>query len=70
MENNDENRSVGPVTAASTTGATVGAALAAVLVLLVPALQPVEWALTILATAALGLLGGWLVKPGSGRRRG
>ena len=62
-------RTVGPVTAAATGGATAGAALAAIIVLLVPTLQPVEWALTVLLTATFGVVGGYLVKPGTGKRR-
>jgi hypothetical protein len=56
-------RKIGPVTATTATGGAVGAALAQILVHLVPELQPVEGALTILIGAILAVASGYLVKP-------
>ena len=60
---NKVKRTVGPVTGAATVGSGLGAALAQILVHLVPTLQPVESALTLVFLAALGLLGGYLIPP-------
>lgn len=59
------NRSIGPVTGASTLGAALGVLIvwgASLLGVEVP--QGVEGAIVVLLTA----LGGWLVKPGTGKR--
>lgn len=59
-------RKVGPVTVAAAGGGTVGAALSDVIVWAYPPAEPIGAALTIILTAALGVLGGWLVKPQKG----
>lgn len=56
-------RSIGKVTTASASGGAIGAALAQILVHLVPYLSPVEAAITVILTAGIALLGGYLVPP-------
>lgn len=55
------NRSIGKVTTASASGGAIGAAFAQILVHLVPYLSPVETAITVILTAVIALLGGYLV---------
>lgn len=56
-------RTIGKVTTASASGGAIGASLAQILVHLVPSLSPVETAITVILTAVLGLMGGYLVPP-------
>ena len=74
MPQQETPRTVGPVTLSATAGGTVAGALTTVLVWLlsmagvdVPA--PVAAALTVLIGAVGVLIGGWLVRPGTGSRR-
>lgn len=62
----EQPRIIGPVTAAAATGGTVGAAIAEIIVWFHPPAAEIRAALTILLTAALSLIGGWLVKPRQG----
>jgi len=70
-----EKRTAGPVTQAATGGATLAGAITVVLVWIV-GLNGVEipevvaGAITVIIAALGALVGGWLVKPGTGRRRG
>jgi len=66
---------VGLVTGAATGGAGAGYALAVIVVWLltmagVAVPDNVSDAIGLLFTIGLGLLGGWLVPPGAGQRRG
>ena len=64
MEN--EKRSIGPVTGSATLGGSLGVVLSYLLTLIgVDVPMPVQLALVVLLSA----LGGWFVKPGTGRRR-
>lgn len=58
-----QNRTVGPVTSATAVGGGLGAALAQILVHLWPYLEPVESAVTVVLTAILALVAGYLVPP-------
>ena len=58
---NKVKRTVGPVTTSATVGAGVGVALAQLVVLVFPDLAPGEFALSVVLTSLLGLLGGFLV---------
>jgi len=67
-------RQAGIVTLAATAGGTVGGSLALIAVWLlslagVPVPDNVADAFTILATAVVSILGGWIVPPGTGSRR-
>lgn len=57
------NRSIGKVSTAAASGGAIGAAFAQILVHLVPSLSPVEAAITVILTAGIALLGGYLVPP-------
>ena len=66
------NRSIGKVSTAAASGGAIGAAFAQILVHLVPYLSPVEAAITVILTAGIALLGGYLVPPiedGDGKYR-
>ncbi|PXA77944.1 hypothetical protein [Auritidibacter sp. NML100628] len=56
-----QKRTVGPVTGASAVGGSLGAAIAQIIVHFAPSLQPVETAVTVIITAVLAVIGGWLV---------
>ncbi|WGH91460.1 hypothetical protein QDX23_03575 [Auritidibacter ignavus] len=56
-----QKRTVGPVTGASAVGGSLGAAIAQIIVHFAPSLQPVETAVTVIITACLAVIGGWLV---------
>lgn len=56
-------RTVGPVTGASAVGGSLGAALAQLIVHVWPYLQEVEAAVTIIMTAILAVVGGYLIPP-------
>lgn len=56
-------RTVGPVTGAATAGGVLGTALAQILVHVLPYLADVEVAVSVVLTALLALLGGYLVPP-------
>ena len=58
-----QKRSVGPVTGASAVGGSLGAAIGQLVVHFFPTLQPVETAVTVIITAILAVVGGWLVPP-------
>lgn len=67
-----EKRTVGAVTAASTTGAGAGYAAATIIVWIISLFgldaTPIEDALGLVLTVGGGLLGGYLVPSGGGRR--
>lgn len=71
----EEKRKIGVVTTTATAGLTISGALT-VLVVYVLSLNGIDLpehvsnALTVLLCAIGGLVGGWLVKPGTGKRRG
>ena len=56
-------RSVGPVTGASAVGGSLGAAIGQLIVHFFPTLEPVETAVTVIITAVLSVIGGYLVPP-------
>ncbi|WGH93887.1 hypothetical protein QDX21_03550 [Auritidibacter ignavus] len=56
-----QKRTVGPVTGASAVGGSLGATIAQIIVHFAPSLQPVETAVTVIITAVLAVIGGWLV---------
>lgn len=58
-----QKRSVGPVTGASAVGGSLGAAIGQLVVHFFPTLQPVETAVTVIITAILAVVGGYLVPP-------
>lgn len=69
----NETRSVGPVTKSATGGAVVAGAITTLIVwgagaagVEIP--EIVAGAITTLLTAAGALIGGWLVRPGTGKR--
>lgn len=63
MDINKPKRSIKGVTTASATGGTLGVALAQLLIHAFPYLEGAEAALSVVLTAVLGLLGGYLVPP-------
>lgn len=67
-----DNRTVGPVTLAATAGGTTGAAIAQIIVWLLAQngidANPISAALTVVLSAALGIVGGYLVPPASTRK--
>lgn len=71
-KSSNDNRTIGPVTIGAASGATVGASAAQITVWLLAQqgidASPVEGALTVLATAVLGIVGGYLVRPASSRK--
>ena len=56
-------RTVGPVTGASAVGGSLGAAIGQLIVHFFPTLEPVETAVTVIITAVLAVIGGYLVPP-------
>lgn len=56
-------RTVGPVTGASAVGGSLGAAIGQLIVHFFPTLEPVETAVTVIITAILAVVGGYLVPP-------
>lgn len=68
----ESKRTVGPVTVAAGGGSVVGYAAATVIVWILAQLgvnaSEIEDAIAVLLTVAGTVLGGWLVKPGSGKR--
>lgn len=56
-------RSIGPVTGASAVGGSLGAAIGQLIVHFFPTLEPVETAVTVIITAVLAVVGGYLVPP-------
>jgi len=68
----ESKRSVGPVTVAAGGGSVVGYAASTVIVWFLAQLgvdaAEIEDALAVLLTVAGTVLGGWLVKPGGGKR--
>lgn len=68
----ETKRSVGPVTVAAGGGSVVGYAAATVIVWILAQLgvdaAEIEDAIAVLLTVAGTVLGGWLVKPGTGKR--
>ena len=58
-----QKRSVGPVTGASAVGGSLGAAIGQLIVHFFPTLEPVETAVTVIITAVLAVVGGYLVPP-------
>lgn len=61
-----QKRSVGPVTGASAVGGSLGAAIGQLIVHFFPTLGPVETAVTVIITAILAVVGGYLVPPKDG----
>ena len=59
----NKRRTVGPVTGASAVGGSLGAAIGQLIVHFFPTLQPVETAVTVIITAVLAVVGGYLVPP-------
>ena len=68
----EPKRGIGAVTVSSSAGAGAGYAAAKVVVWLLAQFgvdaTPIEDALGLIITLAGGVIGGWLVKPGGGRR--
>ncbi|ALQ31832.1 hypothetical protein AA310_01825 [Arthrobacter sp. YC-RL1] len=68
----ESKRTVGPVTVAAGGGSVVGYAAATVIVWILAQLgvdaAEIEDAIAVLLTVAGTVLGGWLVKPGTGKR--
>ncbi|NWN87437.1 MAG: hypothetical protein HLX51_02675 [Micrococcaceae bacterium] len=58
-----KRRTVGPVTGASAVGGSLGAAIGQLIVHFFPTLQPVEASVTVIITAVLSVIGGYLVPP-------
>ncbi|WGH80592.1 hypothetical protein QDX25_07190 [Auritidibacter ignavus] len=58
-----QKRTVGAVTGATTVGGALGAAIAQIIAHFVTSLQPVETAVTIIVTALLAVVSGYLVPP-------
>lgn len=58
-----QKRSIGPVTGASAVGGSLGAAIGQLVVHFFPTLEPVETAVTVIITAVLAVIGGYLVPP-------
>lgn len=58
-----QKRSIGPVTGASAVGGSLGAAIGQLVVHFFPTLEPVETAVTVIITAVLAVVGGYLVPP-------
>ncbi|MDY6054331.1 hypothetical protein [Micrococcus sp.] len=56
-------RTVGPVTGAATAGGVIGVAIAQIITHIWPELDPIQDPIAVLLTAALALVGGWLVPP-------
>lgn len=66
----EKKRTVGPVTIASGTGAALGVILAWLMKLLGVDVPPdVQNAVAVLLPPLLAVVGGWLVRPGTGERR-
>lgn len=66
----EQGRVVGPVTIGASTGAAAGVVLTWLLSLAGVEVPPaVQNAVAVLLPPLLALLGGWLVKPGTGKRR-
>jgi len=61
-----QKRSIGPVTGASAVGGSLGAAIGQLIVHFFPTLEPVETAVTVIITAILAVVGGYLVPPKDG----
>ena len=58
-----QKRQVGAVTGASAVGGSLGAAIGQLIIHFVPSLEPVETAVTVIVTAILAVVGGYLVPP-------
>ena len=54
-------RQVGAVTGASAAGGSLGAAIGQLIIHFAPSLEPVETAVTVIVTAVLAVVGGYLV---------
>lgn len=74
MSENSEKRTIGVVTQSSTGGATVAGGITIIIVWLlslsgVDVPPEVASGFTVIIGAIGGLVGGWMVKPGDGKRR-
>lgn len=58
-----QKRQVGAVTGASAVGGSLGAAIGQLIIHFAPSLEPVEAAVTVIVTAILAVIGGYLVPP-------
>src|SRR5699024_4251711 len=58
-----QKRQVGAVTGASAVGGSLGAAIGQLVIHFAPSLEPVETAVTVIVTAVLALVGGYLAPP-------
>lgn len=60
---NTQKRQVGAVTGASAVGGSLGAAIGQLIIHFFPSMQPVETAVTVIVTAILAVVFGYLVPP-------